>query len=176
MPTFANFPNAGRPYRTSDQSRHTISGSPLLRLRVAIHRDSLDRELAQGADPSARPELALRAAQLTSPRSRRRLARSLSRSITEAHRPQMTRSRVTIIRRGAVLDAEDALRVTIDRLNDSAPVSPEGMAIVERFVTNADSSPLYNPAEPGALRRLAVLATAAMDPGSSAPDTLRFAA
>ena len=38
------------------------------------------------------------------------------------------------------------------------------MAIAERILTNADQSPLYNPGEPGAIRRVIGAATAAMDP------------
>ena len=41
------------------------------RLRATLRRSELTRALAEGADPAASPELALRAAQLTSARSRR---------------------------------------------------------------------------------------------------------
>ena len=133
-------------------------------IRTALQRAELTRALAEGADPSARPELALRAAQLTSDRRRKALARTMRRTIAEAHEPPMTRSRVVIIRRGAVLDAEGAINAMIDRLGSSQPVRAEGMAIAERILTNADQSPLYNSSEPGALRRVIGVATAAMDP------------
>jgi hypothetical protein len=43
------------------------------------------------------------------------------------------------------------------------------MALLERIVTNEDRSPLYNPSEPGALRRMIRGATAALEahPGLS---------
>ncbi len=134
------------------------------RLRATLRRSELTRALAEGADPTASDELALRAGQLTSARSRRVLARALRRTIDEAHRPPLARSRVVIIRRGAVLEAEDAIGTMIARLSSEQPVRAQGMALAERIITNADGSPLYNPAEPGALQRQITVATAAMEP------------
>lgn len=133
------------------------------RLRATLRRSELTRALAEGADPTASDELALRAEQLTSTRGRQSLARAMRRTVDEAHRPPLARSRAVIIRRGAVLEAEDAIRTMIARLTGAQPVRAEGMAIAERILTNADGSPLYNPAEPGALAREVSLATAAME-------------
>jgi hypothetical protein len=171
MPAIAD-PYGARPYDApSDTFRHPAidgaSRSPRVRMRTALQRAELTRALAEGADPNARPELALRAAQLTSERSRRVLARSLRRTIAEAHEPALTRSRVVIIRRSAVLDAEGAINAMIERLGSSEPVRAEGMAIAERILTNAELSPLYNSSEPGTLRRVVGVATAAMDPEPS---------
>lgn len=171
MPAIAN-PNSARHFDApTDVFRdppvsHGRSHPLGVWLRTALQHEELTRALAEGADPSARPELALRAEQLTSDHRRKALARTMRRTIAEAHEPPMTRARVVIIRRGAVLDAEDAINAMIARL-DSQPVSAKGMAIAERILTNADQSPLYNPGEPGALRRVIGVATAAMDPGAS---------
>jgi hypothetical protein len=132
------------------------------RIRAALHRDDLTRALAEGADPTSSDELALRAGQLTSARSRRSLVRAMRRTIDEAHRTPLSRSRMVIIRRGAVLEAEDAIRTMLARLGSSQPLRAEGMAIAQRILTNADRSPLYNRAEPGALHREIGVATAAM--------------
>jgi len=170
MPTIAN-PQNRRPYDapTDDgrprDARAGRSGSLLVRARAGIQRGELTRTLAEGTDPSGRPELALRAAQLTGKRSRRTLARTLRRTVAEAHQPAMTRASVVIIRRGAVLNAELAITAMIERLESSEPVRLEGMAIAERLLANADHSPLYSPAEPGTLRQLVLAATAAMGPG-----------
>ena len=170
MPTIAT-PQNRLPYDapTDDarprDSRAGRSHSLLVRTRVGIHRGDLTRALAEGTDPTSRPELALRAAQLTGKRSRRTLARTLRRTIAEAHQPAMTRARVVIIRRGEVLNAELAITAMIERLESPEPVRPEGMALTERLLTNADHSPLYNPAEPGTLRQLVLAATAVMGPG-----------
>ncbi len=134
------------------------------RLRATLRRSELTRALAEGADPAASPELALRAAQLTSARSRRTLSRALRRTIDEAHRPPLARARAVIIRRGAVLEAADAIRTMIARLTSPHPVQAQGMALAERILTNADGSPLYNPAERGTLQRQITVATAAMEP------------
>lgn len=170
MPTFAN-PQNRLPYDApSDDGRPRgaragRSHSLLVRTRVGIQRDELTRALAEGADPGSRPELALRAAQLTGKRSRRAFARTLRRTVAEAHQPALTRASVVIIRRGEVLNAESEIAAMIERLESSEPVRPEGMAIAERLLTNAERSPLYNPAEPGTLRQRVLAATAAMGPG-----------
>ncbi len=172
MPTIVN-PHRGRPDDAPfPDLRHTGSSagsSPavLLRIRTAAQRSGLTRALAEGADPTMRPELALRAAQLTSRRSRDILARTLRRTVAEAYRPAMTRSRVVIIRRDAVLEAEGEIVAMIARLAGSGPLRAKGVAMVERMITNDDASPLYNPGEPGALRRLIGVATAAMEPGAA---------
>jgi hypothetical protein len=69
----------------------------------------------------------------------------------------------------AVLDAEDVLNVMIERLGHSEPVSAQGMAMTERIITSAASSPLYNESEPGALRGMVLLAIAALDAGAGDP-------
>jgi hypothetical protein len=134
-----------------------------VRLRAALHREQLTRLLAEGADPAASEELALRARQLTGKRDRRTLAGSLRSAIAEAHDPPMVRARA-IINRRATLDAEAAIMEMIDRLGSPIAVRPQGMALLMRILTNADgSSPLYNASEPGTLRRVIQSATAALD-------------
>jgi hypothetical protein len=155
-----------------DPFRHTGSGltqlgSLSLRTRVALHRHRLTRALAKGAEPTARPELAVRAAQLTSERNRRDLARILRRVISEAHQPQMNPFQAALIRRRAVLEAQGAIGAMVDRLDGSRPVCAEGMAIAEQIITNAECSPLYNPSEPNTLRRQILVATAALEPQPS---------
>jgi hypothetical protein len=154
-------PDIAPPDSTASDGR---TNSLRLRMGTAVHRAGLTHALAQGADPDANDKLALRARQLTSQRTRRALARSLHRTVAEAHRPAMMRARVvSIIDRAAVLDAEDAIAEMIERLRSPGPVRPEGMAMLERIITNAERSPLYNRAEPGALRRVIRGATAALD-------------
>jgi hypothetical protein len=165
MPAMVD-PYGARRYAAPPDSTAPNSRSYSLRLRIstALHRAKLTHALAAGADPVANDELALRARQLTSQRNRRALARSLRRTVAEAHRPPMARARVlSIINRAAVLDAEDAIAEMIKRLGSPCRVRPEGMAMLEWILTNADRSPLYNRAEPGALRRGIRVATAALD-------------
>jgi len=150
---------------TAHRHDRSVTGahSLVLRMRVATRRDRLTRELAEGAEPSSSPERALRAAQLASPRGRKQLARSLRRTMTEARHPQLTRSPVVIINRPQVLGAEEAINAMVARLGHAEPVRAEGMAIAHQILTNADGSPLYNAAGPGALRRQVLVATEALD-------------
>jgi hypothetical protein len=153
------------------------SSHPLrVRVRTALHRAELTRALAAGAEPSARPELALRAQQLTSTRMRRTLTHTLRRTIAEAHRPAAAHARIVIIDRRAVLDGEQVIDALIGRLESPSPVCAEGMAILDRILTNADRSPLYNPSEPGTLRRLICVATSALDTEPAQPPASRGAA
>jgi hypothetical protein len=145
--------------------RATASGRPLaLRLKVAVKRDALNRQLVAGASPSLSPELALRASQLVSDRERHSVAGAWRRAVRDARRPATTRSTVSIVHRAAVIDAEDAIDGLIDRLSDAEPIAPGGMAFVEQLITDGISSPLYNAREPGTLRRQVKVATEALDP------------
>ena len=166
-------PTMGQPYRgwpdtapnesTPYGARGSRARSLGVRLRATVHHENLTRALAEGGDPKASDELALRARQLTSERNRRMLERSLRGVIAEAHGRRMTHARAIIDRRAA-LDAEAAIMEMIERLGGPSPVQPQGMALLTRILTNADgSSPLYNASEPGTLRRMVRSATAALD-------------
>ncbi len=146
-----------------DAGSHRRASSLRLWVRVTVQRAKLTRALAEGMDPLSTDELALRARQLTSERTRRTFARSLRRAIVDAHQRPRTRSAVSIIDRRAVLDAEAAIVEMSERLLSPRPVSAEGMAMLERILTNADGSPLYNRSARGALERTIRVATAALD-------------
>jgi hypothetical protein len=170
-PARAPAPSAATPVRHVEPAP-----SLALRMRVAANRDRLTRELAEDADPGSSPERALRAAQLTSDRRRKRLVGTLRGIISDAHHPLVTRARVIIINRAAVLEAEEAINAMIVRLNSAEPVGAEGMAIAERMLSNAARSPLYNSAEPGTLRRVVRVATAALDTRPGVEGELAIAA
>jgi hypothetical protein len=162
-------PPTGNPYRAfpnTDSVQDVTSGVRSLRTHIltALHRATLTRALAEGADSTVNGELELRARQLTSQRNRRMLATSLRRTIADARKPTITRAAVSIIDRRAALDAEAAITDMIQRLLAPQPVRAQGMALLLLIITNADGSPLYNPSEPGTLRRMIRDATAALDP------------
>jgi len=174
MPTIAVRPSLG----DHDNSGHNTprSSRPLaLRVKVAVRRDSLLRDLAAGAPGGVSPELALRASKLVTHRHRRQLADSLSRTINEAHQPVMRRANMSIIDRRAVIDAEVEIEALIARLRSERPVAARGVAIVELMITNAVESPLYDYAEPGALRRQMTAAMTALEPESEpTPELVRL--
>lgn len=163
MPTIAN------PGRVGDHARREAhpgrAESLKLRIRLATRRASLTRRLADGAAKTETPELALYASRLTSDRRRRQMARSLRRVITEAREPAFTRPPVSIVNRYAVLEAGEAIQLTIARLASPEPVTAKGMAMLERIFSDGLSSAMYNPAEPGTLRRQLLVARAELDPG-----------
>lgn len=171
MPTIVN-PHF-RPGREA-RGPHAEPSAPPLRSRIytATHRRSLTLMLAEGANPAQHPELALRAEQLTGRSHRRAMARTLRRITAEAHRPLLARAHVILIRRGPVLDAEDVIGALAARLDGPAPVRPQGMAALERILTNAENSLLYNPSESGALHRQLAAVLYAVEPGE--PQTHEF--
>jgi hypothetical protein len=164
MPTIATPPHAGLFRPGHENRRSKTSPSPALRLRVWVRRFALTQRLSEGADPASSPDLELRARQLVGDRERATLARTLQRTLNEIRDPRMTLVGGTPLRRREVLVAEKPIRRMIERLRDGRPVAPEGMALIERIITDGEWSPLYNSTVPGALRRLTVLATAALDP------------
>ena len=133
-----------------------------VRVYVALHRSELTRALAEGSDPGFGPELAWRASRLTRERGRKLMARSLRRALAEGHRPPIGRYR-GLIRRAAVVEAEDAIRAMIDRLGSREPVRAQGMAMAELILTNANNGPLYCPGAESSLRDEIAAATAALE-------------
>ena len=164
MPTIANPRTVGtrQPLRNHREDEPSPTSAITLRMKVALRRLALTEQLADGADPTSTPALALRASQLTSPRRRRQMARTLRRTVTEARQPSVTRALTSIINRRAVMASADAIQVTIGRLASPEPVTPKGMAMLERMITDGSSS-LYSPAEPGSLRRQLLVAKAELD-------------
>ncbi|MGB8877934.1 MAG: hypothetical protein WCD11_16540 [Solirubrobacteraceae bacterium] len=163
MPTIAS----PRRIESLEPPRDRLGGAdaPIrLRMRVATHRAALTEQLAEGADPTSSPELALRASQLTSDRRRRQLARSLRRTVTEVRNPAPTRALVSIVNRYAVFEADDAIQATIGRLASPDPIAVKGMAMLERILTDGAWSPLYNRSEPGSFRGRLLEAKSEMDP------------
>jgi hypothetical protein len=172
MPTIANPQLHHRRSRARGVPTHgLLTEAVRTRIHAVTKRGAFTRALAAGADPLARPELAARAAQLISRRERAIIARSLRRTLRDAYASRATLGGPALIRRGAVRHAEDVITAVISRLEGPHPVTPQGMAQIERMLTNADNSPLYNDAAPGALRSAmsAVLCALEPDRGSS-PD------
>jgi len=149
--------------------------STISKLRVAARRGTLTRELADGVAPESSPELTLRAAQLTSLRTRRQLARTYERTLGEARRRRPVHRFVTP-NRIAVLESEEAITALIEQLRGPDPVTPQGMAMAERVITAGDWSPLWDRAEPGVLRRTVLLTNVALEPVAAAEPELALAA
>jgi hypothetical protein len=112
-------------------------------LRTYLHWWRLDGELAAGAAATT-PELRLRAAQLTSPRFRARLADSLDAALDAARRPYPRLSAQVPLNAQAVLDSEGVMRGLSGLLRDHDD-SARAVAIVNRLLRDG-AGPLFEPA------------------------------
>lgn len=125
-----------------DVSTKSASGAGLgLRIRTRFGRSELDTELANGADPSRSPELALRAEQLSSAAERARIANALIETLGDARRGHPMTLRVRP-QREAVRAAADEIWALVTRLRYEQQVGIRGVAMAARLV-DARSGPLY---------------------------------
>jgi hypothetical protein len=122
-----------------------------LRLRVIWSHWSLDTELAAGVDPASDPALILRAAQLRSPRHRRRLAAWVERLVREANAgpPPAFTVAVPIVRE-QILEARDSLLFLAYLLRYADRLQPRGVAMVQQLLADGGSV-LYTDTARGAV-------------------------
>ncbi len=134
-----------------------------LLLLASWRAGELDRDLAAGVSPDASALLAIRGRRLTSRRSRRRIAAGLARVVRDAEATTRGFSAAVRPDRREVIAARPLLATLDVRLRADEPVSPQGVALLESLLTDG-TSPLYQPAEPGALGSRLRSAAAALDP------------
>jgi hypothetical protein len=132
-----------------------------LRVRVLLSRGRLDALLLGGVDLDGSPELALRAAQLTSSRHRRALANSLG-AVLGAAEGDRPRSAAVPLARGEVRAARAALGELEQALRERATVEPAGVVLTERLLTDG-TGPLYIHAKTDGLWHAAKCASAALE-------------
>jgi hypothetical protein len=115
------------------------------RALVLLRQTALDRDLAAGVDPESSAQLALRAAQLTSARNRRRLADGIEALLARAQRPATSgsaiRPRANVLRSKAVFVALQG------RLRSEERLAPQGIALLKQLLTDV-ASPLYAVGDP----------------------------
>jgi hypothetical protein len=114
--------------------------SPAIRMRARWRRNSLDEQLAHGADPATSPELDLRAAQLRSRRERSRIANALVEIVGDARRGEPVTIKVRP-QRAHIRAAADDLLELVERLRDDQPVGVRGAAMAARLLSDS-ASPL----------------------------------
>ncbi len=132
-----------------------------MRLRVRFAGPQLDVGLAAGEDPDGDPGLALRAAQLTSPGARRRLATAVEKACRTSRRRGFSAAipvdaRALDLARPVLLELAAALRC-------SDCVRAQGVALAELLLTQAEG-PLYTPQHTEALYQAAHRALLALGP------------
>lgn len=113
---------------------------PLARMAARVHSQSLDRALIAGADPSGSPQLAARAAQLTSPRTRSLIAEGLERLLRAAQGPQKRWWAAS--RRGQLLANASRLHELASVLDGDAPLYARGIAMLNQLLTDG-TGPAY---------------------------------
>src|SRR4029079_19573158 len=126
------------------------ASAPMLRVRVWLHRRALDRALAEGADATSDPQLAHRAARLTSPRCRRSLASGVHRMIREAYEPVRPLTSAVPMQRREVRAARDRIEQLAQDLTAPDEVQPRGVLLVHDLLTHGDS-PFFMPSPDGSL-------------------------
>jgi hypothetical protein len=118
----------------------TIEPGRWARVAARVRCHALDRALIAGADPAGSPQLATRAARLTSPPSRASLADGLERLLQAAQEPA-GRWRV-LPRRAAVLDNAEELRALASVLRGNRPLYARGIAMLDQLLSDG-SGPAY---------------------------------
>ena len=147
-----------------DGHDHIVGVDATLRDRIAahLHADSIDDALAHGAAPDANAATSLRAAALTSTRSRRGLAEGLERVVAEAAHPTPTSLMRVPLNRSAVLSASSEIDELRQRLLRPGPVSARGVAQTRVLLTSG-GGPLRGRGAADDLGRLLRDATQALD-------------
>jgi hypothetical protein len=135
-----------------------------LRVRVWFLSLELDRRLAEGLDPTHSPELALRAQQLRSARSRRALARGLIATVEAAARPLSPWTAAVPVVATGVLEAAGTLRRLARDLTTVHDPSVRGIALVSFLMCDGRDSPLYNRRSPVTVWEIAHQARSALVP------------
>lgn len=134
--------------RDGSPSARAFAPGPAARLLARTRARALDRALAAGTGADGSSLLALRAARLTSPRARARVADHLDRLLAAAEAPP-SRRRVQP-RRTAVLAEAAQLRDTAALLRRPAPVYARGVALLTLLLADG-TGPAYAAAREGAL-------------------------
>jgi hypothetical protein len=133
---------------------------------------TLDRQLAEGIAPETDPLLAARAAQLTSRRSRHRVAAGLSGAFQTAGDPRPRFTAALPAQAAELLDAHVVVTALIRRLEDPGPVGVRGVAMLLTLLTDV-ASPLYQYGEPGLLGSRLRAAAAALESTNRSPTNAR---
>ena len=127
----------------TDSTQHETSPSSfVVWLRCRLQRRTIDRELADGADPSSNACRHRRACELTAESERSKLATSIDRLLARAAVPPSLT--IAPVNWRGVRVSTSRLKRLAQRLRGSADVTPQGVARAEILLTDA-GSPLYMP-------------------------------
>ena len=120
-------------------------------LMARLRRDTLDARLAAGEPPEHERLLAVRAAQITGPAARQRLARSWDDVVARARRPAFPGDPHAPVARAQLDAAVGEIRLLTDVLRAGRPVSAQGVALSTALLTTPTSPVYRRGADPGDL-------------------------
>jgi hypothetical protein len=136
-----------------------LGPSAAVRVAARLGRGTLDRALADGADPAASPLIAARTAQLGSGSTRARIADGLERLALSADTP---RGRVRILpSRAAILGNRSELLELAAMLRRDRPLYARGVAMLNVILTDG-TGPAYTDPSGDALTRQLQIARASL--------------
>ena len=115
-----------------------------LRLRVWTTRARLDQQIVTGRAWHSGAATALRARQLSEPRSRQRLACYLRGIVAYSDREGRPPFSAVVVDRAAVRADREAILGLAERLEAQDPVNPRGIVLARRLLTDGIDSPLYS--------------------------------
>jgi hypothetical protein len=135
-----------------------VAATICLRVRVGWRASGLDRELAEGVDPSRSPELSMRARQLTSERCRARFAKELESLVRDAQCSWRPTLETVPLQRTAIAAAADDLLELATALRSQARCRTHAAGIVSFLLRDAASPFYYRDARgtPAQLARAAI--------------------
>jgi hypothetical protein len=121
------------------------TGTPWVSMLARMRGPWLDRELATGIEPWRSPVHCARSLQITSPRARRALARSLEQILTRADAPARPGelSAAVPLNDRAVQAARLQMLAIAAQLRDGEPVNTRGVAALRDAISDG-SGPFYN--------------------------------
>jgi hypothetical protein len=134
-----------------------------LQVRVRFSADASERRLADGANPLASPQLALRARQLVDRRTRRSLAFRIKMIVRSAEETVPDPQAAVLYDLAAVRAAADDLCALADGLLDRRTVAERGVAMTSMLLRDG-YGPIYNPSAPLPLRYCVRMALLCLDP------------
>jgi hypothetical protein len=129
----------------------TAEPGRIARASARLRGGSLDRALSAGADPRRSPQLAARAALLTSRRTRETLAEGLERLVDTAQGPH--RRWWALGQHERVLANAGELHALARVLHGAQPVRPRGVAMLNRLLVDG-TGPAYQGDQATFARRL----------------------
>lgn len=132
-----------------------------LRMRTRWRRRWLDEQLAHGANPTASPELSLRAEQLVARATRERFASALASILEEAIEPLAFTLRLRPHRAEIRASGDDLINLGA-RLRQERPTEVQGLAMTALLLTRG-ASPL-DPDSGASLRQAVRAARFALEP------------